>query len=175
MNDQGELGQPTIYQGVMYVVNGQWTFAIDVETGRQIWRTPVKLEQGVTRSAINRGAATIYNGKVFRVTIDNHLVALQMKTGEELWNQKFADLKDGFYATGGPIVANGVVISGVAGGESTTRGFLIGWDPRPARNCGPDTPSRRLASRARRRGRRPATPGRRAEADLAVRFLRSAT
>jgi len=52
-----------------------------------------------------------------------------MKTGEELWNQKFADLKDGYYSTGGPIVANGVVISGVAGGESTTRGFLDGWDP----------------------------------------------
>jgi alcohol dehydrogenase (cytochrome c) len=57
------------------------------------------------------------------------VLALDMKTGKELWNQKFADLKDGFYATGGPIVVNGVLISGVAGGESTTRGFLDGWDP----------------------------------------------
>jgi alcohol dehydrogenase (cytochrome c) len=129
MNDQGELAQPAIYNGVMYVINGKWTFAIDVETGRQIWRTPVKLEEGVTRSAFNRGAPVLYNGKLFRVTIDDHLLALQMQTGEELWNQKFADLKDGFYATGGPIIANGVLISGVAGGESTTRGFLIGWDP----------------------------------------------
>ena len=39
MNDVGERA-PTIYDGVMYVVNGKWTFAIDVETGRQIWRTP---------------------------------------------------------------------------------------------------------------------------------------
>lgn len=122
MNDEGELAAPTIYNGVMYVVNGKWTFAIDVETGRQIWRTPVRLEPGVQRSAFNRGAATIYNGKVFRVTIDNHVLALDMKTGEQLWNQKFADLKDGYYATGGPFVANGVLISGVAGGESTTRG-----------------------------------------------------
>ena len=129
MNDQGELAAPTIYNGVMYVVNGKWTFAIDVETGSQIWRTPVRLESGVQRSAFHRGAATIYHGKVFRVTIDNHVLALDMKTGEELWNQKFADLKDGFYATGGPIVANGVLISGVSGGEFTTRGFLIGWDP----------------------------------------------
>ena len=44
MNDQGELAAPTIYNGVMYVINGKWTFAIDVETGRQIWRTPVHLE-----------------------------------------------------------------------------------------------------------------------------------
>jgi glucose dehydrogenase len=44
MNDQGELAAPTIYNGVMYVINGKWTFAIDVETGRQIWRTPVQYE-----------------------------------------------------------------------------------------------------------------------------------
>ena len=128
-NDQGELSAPTIYNGVMYVINGKWTFAIDVETGRQIWRTPVKLEPGVRRNAYNRGGATIYNGKLFRVTIDNHLVALDMKTGEQLWNQKYADLKDGYYSTAAPIVVNGVVISGAAGGESTTRGFLDGWDP----------------------------------------------
>ena len=51
MNDQGELAAPTVYNGVMYVMNGKWSFAIDVETGKQIWRTPVKLESGVTRSA----------------------------------------------------------------------------------------------------------------------------
>ena len=129
MNDQGELAAPTIYNGVMYVINGKWTFAIDVETGRQIWRTPVELESGIQRSAFNRGAATIYNGKLFRVTIDNHVLALDMKTGEQVWNQKFAEAKDGYYATSAPIVANGVLISGVAGGESTTRGFLDGWDP----------------------------------------------
>jgi len=128
-NEQGELAAPVVHDGVMYVINGKWTFAIDVATGRQIWRTPVKLEPGITREAINRGAPAIYNGKLFRVTVDNHLVALDMKTGKEVWNQKFADAKDGYYATSAPIVANGVVISGMAGGESTTRGFLIGWDP----------------------------------------------
>src|SRR5262250_146810 len=69
MNDAGELGAPTIYDGVMYVVNGKWTFAIDVETGRQIWRTPVETDPGVQRvaifGAINRGAPAIYNGKLF--------------------------------------------------------------------------------------------------------------
>jgi alcohol dehydrogenase (cytochrome c) len=130
MNDSGELAQPTVYNGVMYVINGKWSFAIDIDTGKQIWRTPVKLEAGMPpRLNYTRGAATIYNGKLFRVTLDNHVLALDMKTGKELWNQKFADYKEGFYSTGGPIVANGVLISGVAGGESTTRGFLDGWDP----------------------------------------------
>src|SRR6266404_4145279 len=50
MNDQGELAAPTIYNGVLYVINGQWTFAIDVETGKQLWRTPVELESGIQRN-----------------------------------------------------------------------------------------------------------------------------
>jgi alcohol dehydrogenase (cytochrome c) len=43
MNDMGELSAPTVYNGVIYAINGRWTFAIDVETGRQLWRTPVEL------------------------------------------------------------------------------------------------------------------------------------
>src|SRR5713101_8956648 len=84
MNDMGELAAPTIYNGVMYVINGRGTFAVDVETGRQIWRTPVQIQPGGQRAAITRGAATIYNGKLFRVTNDNHLLALDLKTGQEL-------------------------------------------------------------------------------------------
>src|SRR5437773_11908961 len=64
MNDQGELAQPTVYNGVMYAINGKWTFAIDIETGRQIWRTPTEIESGITRAAFHRGAATVYTGKV---------------------------------------------------------------------------------------------------------------
>jgi len=128
-NDLGELAAPVVYEGVMYLINGKWTFAIDVATSRQLWRTPVVLEGESRRAAFNRGAPTLYNGKLFRVTLDNHLLALDMKTGEELWKQKFAEAAEGYYATGAPIVANGVLISGMSGGESTTRGFLDGWDP----------------------------------------------
>lgn len=133
MNDGGELAAPAVYDGVLYAINGKWTFAIDIETGRQLWRTAVETEAGVARvtqfGAFTRGGPTLYNGKLFRVNIDNVLVALDMKSGKEVWRQKFADWREGYYATGAPIVANGVLISGMAGGESTTRGFLDGWDP----------------------------------------------
>ena len=129
MNEAGELAAPVVHDGVMYVINGRWTFAIDVATGRQIWRTPVVFEGETRRAPFTRGAPTIYEGKLFRVTIDNRLLALDMQTGEELWTQQFADPNEGYYATGAPIVANGVLISGMSGGESTTRGFLDGWDP----------------------------------------------
>src|SRR5882724_12686150 len=106
MNDSGELAQPTVYNGVMYAINGKWSFAIDIDTGRQIWRTPVKLEPNMPpRLNYTRGAATIYNGKLFRVTLDNHVLALDMKTGKQIWNQTFADWREGYYATSAPIVA----------------------------------------------------------------------
>ncbi len=129
MNELGDLAAPTVYNGVLYAINGRWSFAIDVETGRQIWRTATKIEPANKHVAFNRGAAVIYNGKLFRVTIDDHILALDLKTGKEIWNQKFANTEEGYYATGGPIIANGVLISGESGGESTTRGFLDGWDP----------------------------------------------
>ena len=52
-----------------------------------------------------------------------------MKTGKQVWKQKFADYKEGYIGVIAPLVANGVVITGMAGGDSTTRGFLDGWDP----------------------------------------------
>src|SRR6202045_4941013 len=80
MNDLGELAAPVVYDGVIYAINAKWTFAIEAATGRQIWRTPVQTEPGMTRagSAIYRGAPAIYDGKLFRVTVDNHIVALEI-------------------------------------------------------------------------------------------------
>src|SRR6478736_2850110 len=132
-NDMGEHSQPTVYNGVMYVVNGNWTFAIDVATGRQIWRTPVQYERAVLRvgsaGAIMRGPATIYNGKLFRQTLDAHVMALDMKTGKELWKTKYADWKEGYKRVIAPMVANGVVLSGQGGSDSTARGCVAGYDP----------------------------------------------
>ena len=97
MNDFGELSAPVVYNGVIYAINGKWTFAIDVATGQQIWRTPVEVDAGVQRvtqfGAITRGAPVIYNGKLFRVTVDNHVVALDMKTGKEVWKTEIRRLR----------------------------------------------------------------------------------
>src|SRR5262245_60887751 len=48
-NDLGEQAQPMIYDGVMYVTNAKWTFAIDIANGRQIWRTPVDYDPATPR------------------------------------------------------------------------------------------------------------------------------
>jgi alcohol dehydrogenase (cytochrome c) len=132
-NNNGELSQPTVYNGVMYVVNAEWTFAIDVATGRQIWRTPVNYDRGALRvastGAIMRGAATVYEGKLFRQTLDGFVVALDMKTGKEVWRTRFCEYKEGCRGVVAPAVFNGVLVSGMSGGDSTTRGFVDGYDP----------------------------------------------
>jgi len=131
-NQWGEQAQPIIYNGVMYVTNAKATVAIDVETGRQIWKTPVdwlpETPRVVCCGVSNKGAA-IYNGKIFRTTLDAFVVALDAKTGKEVWKQKAAEWRDGYSMTVAPLVANGVLITGISGAEFGIRGFIDGWNP----------------------------------------------
>ena len=131
-NNYGEQAQPLVYKGVMYVTNAKFTAAINVETGRQLWRTaeewdPVSLR--VVCCGISSKGAAIYNGKLFRVTIDAQVRALDLQTGKQVWKQKFADWEDGISGVGAPMIANGVLITGMSGAELGVRGFLDGWDP----------------------------------------------
>jgi len=130
-NTQSHESQPIVHDGVMYVTTHDATMAINAATGKQIWKTAVELPQDVFKYAccgiLNRGAA-IYEGKVYRTTLDAQVVALDAKTGKQLWKSKAADYQDGHAQTGAPLVVNGVVMTGIAGGEYGTRGFIDGWD-----------------------------------------------
>ena len=131
-NDLGEQAQPMIYDGVMFVSNARWTYAIEALTGKVIWRTPVNYDANtpsvVCCGVSNKGVA-IFEGKVFRTTLDAHVIALDQKTGKEVWRNKVAEWKEGYSLTVAPLVANGVVITGCSGAEFGTRCFLDGWDP----------------------------------------------
>ena len=76
----------------------------------------------------NRGVA-LYNGKVFVASLDAHLRALDAKTGKEVWKTKVAEWKEGYSITSAPTVANGVLMTGMTGGEYGVRGFVAGYDP----------------------------------------------
>ena len=131
-NELGEQAQPMLHNGVMYVSNARWTYAIDAMTGRVIWRTAVNFDPDTPRVVCcgnsNKGVA-IYNGKVFRGTLDAFVIALVQKTGKEVWRQKAAEWKEGYSMTVAPQIANGVVITGCSGAEFGARCFLDGWDP----------------------------------------------
>ena len=131
-NPQAQENQPIISDGVMYVTTHTETFAIDALTGKQVWRNTLEFAADVPKMAccglINRGVA-IYQGKVFRTTLDAKVQALDARTGKELWKSTAIDYKLGHAMTVAPLVANGVLITGIAGGEYGTRGFIDGWDP----------------------------------------------
>jgi alcohol dehydrogenase (cytochrome c) len=130
-NEFGEQGQPVIKDGVMFVSNAKWTVAIDAVTGRQLWRTATDFDPDTPRvvccGVSNKGVA-LYNGLVLRGTLDAYMVALDQKTGKEVWKTKVIDWKDGYSITSAPIVAEGVVITGISGAEFGIRGFLDGYD-----------------------------------------------
>ena len=73
----------------------------------------------------------LYGDKVYLATYDAALVALDARTGTEVWRTVKADYTQGFTQRGGPIIANGVVVSGINGcqryKEQTC--FNTGHDP----------------------------------------------
>jgi len=131
-NEFGEQGQPLVYNGVLYTANVKRVVAIDVATGKQLWTAPLEWEPAVARVVCcglsNRGVA-LYNGKLFVGSVDAHLRALDAKTGKEVWKVKIAEWKDGYSITSAPTVANGVLMTGMTGGEYGVRGFVDGYDP----------------------------------------------
>src|SRR5215467_7564279 len=130
-DDRSEESQPLVYQGVIYVTTHAATMAIDAKTGKQIWKTKVEYPPEVPRivccGIINRGAA-LYQGKLFRTTLDANVIALDTVTGKELWRSNVIDYKTGYSQTVAPLVADGVVITGISGAEYGIRGFIDGWD-----------------------------------------------
>jgi alcohol dehydrogenase (cytochrome c) len=133
-DNRGAEGFPVVKDGVIYTTAHNATIAVDALTGRQIWRTsheyPPETLRVVCCGIVNRGAA-IYNGKVIRALLDNQIVALDAATGKEVWRAKSpapTSIENGYAMTGAPLVANGVVVVGVAGAEFSHRGFLEGYD-----------------------------------------------
>ncbi len=131
-DNKSEELQPLIYQGVLYVTTNAATMALDAKTGQQLWKSkidyPPETPRIVCCGIINRGAA-LYDGKLFRTTLDANVMALDAKTGKELWKQNAIDYKTGYSMTVAPLVADGVVITGISGAEYGIRGFIDGWDP----------------------------------------------
>ena len=131
-NEFGEQGQPLVYNGVLYAANVKRVVAIEAATGKQLWMTPLEWDPAVARVVCcglsNRGVA-LYEGKLFVASLDAFIRALDAKTGKELWKTKVAEWKDGYSITSAPTVANGVLMTGMTGGEYGVRGFVAGYDP----------------------------------------------
>ncbi|HOY34249.1 MAG TPA: PQQ-dependent dehydrogenase, methanol/ethanol family [Piscinibacter sp.] len=130
-NSTNASNQPLVIDGVMYVASHTHTIAIDALTGRQKWKVAIELPNDIAGYLCcgihTRGMAAL-NGVLYRTTIDAHVMAISMADGKVLWKQKAAEYKDGYSMTHAPLIADGVLITGISGGEYGSRGFLDGWD-----------------------------------------------
>lgn len=102
---------PLVHDGIIYLINpGNVIQALDGRNGELIWEYRAGPNDGQDMRNI-----AIYRNKVYQATTDARLLALDAKTGREIWETRIADPSKGFTNSSGPIVANGLVIQGLAG------------------------------------------------------------
>jgi PQQ-dependent dehydrogenase (methanol/ethanol family) len=112
--------------GVMYVTGPNQVYALDALTGAEIWkysRPPTPGMVGDAALGTNRGVA-ILNDKIFFVTDNAHLLALDRASGSLVWHTAMAEEPQHYGGTLAPLVVKDTVIAGVAGADEGIRGFI---------------------------------------------------
>jgi alcohol dehydrogenase (cytochrome c) len=105
---------PLEHDGVLFVASwGDNIQALNAVTGDLLWQYSRALPSDA-RLEVRRNIA-IYGDKLFAATSDDHLVALDVKTGTVVWDTPVADYHLGWQTTGGPLVAKGKVLLGIVG------------------------------------------------------------
>jgi len=132
-SDHGQEAAPLIVNGTMYIVGPfpNTVYALDATTGELKWKYTPNTDpssQGVACcDVINRGMV-FDNGKLFFNTLDNHTVALDAKTGNEIWATKLGEISRGQTLTMAPLAVKGKILVGNSGGEMGIRGWLTAVD-----------------------------------------------
>ena len=129
---RGQQSQPLVYDGVMYVTASySRIYAFDTKTGKKLWKYEHRLPEGIMPccDVVNRGAA-LYGDLVIFGTLDAQLVALNRKTGKVAWREKIDDYSAGYSYTAAPLIAEGLLLTGVSGGEFGVVGRVEARDPK---------------------------------------------
>ncbi len=121
---------PLVVDGVIYATGqDNRAFALDAKSGRPIWQYQRALPQDIRPCCgrVNRGLA-ILGDKVFLGTLDAHVIALDAKTGNVVWDAVAFDYRKGYSITLAPLAIKNLVLIGVSGGEYGIRGFIDAYD-----------------------------------------------
>ncbi len=121
---------PLVVDGILYATaQDNRAFALDARTGRPIWMYQHQLPADIRPCCgrVNRGLA-ILGDKVFFGTLDAHIIALDTKTGNVIWDVTAADYRTGYSFTVAPLAIKNLVVIGVSGGEYGVRGFIDAYD-----------------------------------------------
>ena len=129
---RGQESQPVIHDGKMFVTASySRVYALDAKTGQKLWKYEHRLPDGIMPccDVVNRGAA-LYDNLVIFSTLDAQLVALDQKTGDVVWKEKIDDYAAGYSNTAAPLIAGGLLLTGVSGGEFGIVGRVEARDPK---------------------------------------------
>jgi alcohol dehydrogenase (cytochrome c) len=121
---------PLVVNGILYATGqDDRAFALDARTGRPVWMYQRQLPPDIRPCCgrVNRGVA-ILRDKVFLGSLDAHVIALDAKTGNVVWDVSSADYAQGYSFTLAPLALKNMVILGVSGGEYGIRGFIDAYD-----------------------------------------------
>jgi quinohemoprotein ethanol dehydrogenase len=136
--EQSLEATPLAIDGVLYFTGSfSDVYAVSVATGRRLWKYEARVWQRNPAKMnyifpLNRGVAYA-DGRVFSGTTDGRLVALDAKTGREVWSVETVDPADRRTITGAPRVFNGKVVIGHGGGDSGSRGYVTAYDQKTGR------------------------------------------
>ena len=121
---------PLVVDGILYsTAQDDRAFALDARTGRPIWMYQRQLPSDIRPCCgrVNRGLA-ILGDKVFLGTLDSHVIALDAKTGNVVWDIAAADYRTGYSFTVAPLAVKNLIVIGASGGEYGIRGFIDAYD-----------------------------------------------
>ena len=123
--------QPLIHDGVAYVSTGASdVFALDVNSGKTIWKYEGHLDDEISTVCCgwtSRGVA-LGDGNAYLGKLDGKLVALDADTGKEVWSANVGDWRKGETITSAPLYYDGLVVTGLSGGEFGVRGSVTAYD-----------------------------------------------
>jgi PQQ-dependent dehydrogenase (methanol/ethanol family) len=132
---RGHEAAPVVADNTMFIVTPypNLVYALDLtKPGAPLkWKydpKPRASAQGVACcDVVNRGVVYA-DGKIFFNTLDTDTIALDAKTGKELWRTRLGSIDRGETVTMAPIVVKGKVLVGNSGGELGVRGWLTALD-----------------------------------------------
>lgn len=107
------MNEPLVRDGVLYVFGfGDEVFAFDAANGRPLWRYQRQLPDGT--NVLSKKTMALWEDKLIIATSDLHLMALDARTGRPVWDVRMVDDPTQLRSNGGPMVADGVVMAGLA-------------------------------------------------------------
>jgi len=122
---------PLVQNGLMYLPTGNDDlYVLDATTGQEVWEYHSGIDQNISTVCCgwdNRGVA-LGEGSIFMGQLDGTFLALDQRSGEVLWKTQLEDWRNGYTITAAPLYYDGIVYTGISGGERGIRGRLTALD-----------------------------------------------